>query len=866
MRVCSVFRVNGWTYLGRSFVLAFILFNTSLSAPTFVSPLSAPTFVSPIDNPQVTQHYAAYGLVVSGAYHTGMDIVQRGTDRYAYTTLVKAAGHGIIHKIFGININGNNLRRWNPTNNTYTWEPAPTPGSNHGLGICVIIYHPDLQLYTLYGHLDAVVAGLTVGQSVAAGQPIGRMGNSHQQFLRRCPVGITCPVPSDAPPGTVTSDAHGFSPHLHFEVKDRGVLSAGRWDDCDPVAGCYWGYIPGPDPSTPNMPGHPNWFGYHDPNIFLNLQVQKLPEPVPVEVTATPLNVRDYPSTGSNSLIITRIASRSDGRLPAFVAIRSVGSEWYQIHLPNAAAEGWSAAGWVAGSIAVIKPTLSQIEVIPESARVYAQPSSTSSTLVFVYGGQLINRQRFVVFESTPGWHRIYLPEKSSQPDGWIRASDVQLIHPLTVTMTVTKNVAQGGTVTSSPAGINCGTGCSTQSASFPAGTVVTLTATAASGWQFSGWSGCDSVSGNQCTVTMNQNRTVTANFTQVSAATCNGRSLTFAGWISPSGNWQTVSGSVTTSQGLYYEFSLAGSSALAFSMCPSDGGSANYDTWLCLFDGNWQLITENDDFCGLQSRIERFLSAGTYRIAVSGYGSSTGNFTMAYRSSTGYTLTVTKNVAQGGTVTSSPAGINCGTGCSTQSASFPAGTVVTLTATAASGWQFSGWSGCDSVSGTQCTVTMNQNRTVTANFRQAIAPANDNFANAQVISGNSGTVTGSNVGATKEPGEPNHAGNAGGASVWYRWTPSISGSVTIDTIGSNFDTLLAVYTGSAVDSLTLIASNDDIGGGNLQSRMTFPATAGTTYHIAVDGYGGDTGNITLNWSLKMQVFLPLVMRGTDPW
>jgi len=160
----------------------------------------------------------------------------------------------------------------------------------------------------------------------------------------------------------------------------------------------------------------------------------------------------------------------------------------------------------------------------------------------------------------------------------------------------------------------------------------------------------------------------------------------------------------------------------------------------------------------------------------------------------------------------------------------------------------------------------MNQNRTVTANFRQAIAPANDNFANAQVISGNSGTVTGSNVGATKEPGEPNHAGNAGGASVWYRWTPSISGSVTIDTIGSNFDTLLAVYTGSAVDSLTLIASNDDIGGGNLQSRMTFPATAGTTYHIAVDGYGGDTGNITLNWSLKMQVFLPLVMRGTDPW
>jgi hypothetical protein len=127
-------------------------------------------------------------------------------------------------------------------------------------------------------------------------------------------------------------------------------------------------------------------------------------------------------------------------------------------------------------------------------------------------------------------------------------------------------------------------------------------------------------------------------------------------------------------------------------------------------------------------------------------------------------------------------------------------------------------------------------------------APPNDNFTNAQVISGSSGTVTGSNVGATKEAGEPNHAGNAGGASVWYRWTAPSSGSATIDTIGSSFDTLLAVYTGSAVNSLTEIASNDDSGG--LQSRVTFTAVSGTTYQIAVDGYNGVMGNITLNWSL----------------
>ncbi|MGH9968579.1 MAG: peptidoglycan DD-metalloendopeptidase family protein, partial [Pyrinomonadaceae bacterium] len=81
--------------------------------------------------------------------------------------------------------------------------------------------------------------------------------------------------------------------------------------------------------------------------------------------------------------------------------------------------------------------------------------------------------------------------------------------------------------------------------------------------------------------------------------------------------------------------------------------------------------------------------------------------------------------------------------------------------------------------------------------------PSNDNFANAQAISGTLGTVTGTNVGATKESGEPNHAGNTGGASVWYRWQPSSSGSATFATNGSNFDTLLAVYTGSSVSGLT---------------------------------------------------------------
>jgi hypothetical protein len=137
-------------------------------------------------------------------------------------------------------------------------------------------------------------------------------------------------------------------------------------------------------------------------------------------------------------------------------------------------------------------------------------------------------------------------------------------------------------------------------------------------------------------------------------------------------------------------------------------------------------------------------------------------------------------------------------------------------------------------------------------------APANDNFASAQALSGCSGTVNGSNISATKEAGEPAHwpASALSTKSVWYQWQAVASQSVTISTVGSNYDTILAVYTGNSVNGLTLVpgGSNDDIASGNTASSVTFTANAGTIYRIAVDGFdnggsGGDTGNIVLNWN-----------------
>lgn len=128
------------------------------------------------------------------------------------------------------------------------------------------------------------------------------------------------------------------------------------------------------------------------------------------------------------------------------------------------------------------------------------------------------------------------------------------------------------------------------------------------------------------------------------------------------------------------------------------------------------------------------------------------------------------------------------------------------------------------------------------------VHPVNDDFTNTTAISGAPLTVSGSNAGADKEVGEPDHAGNSGGSSVWWSWTPASTGPVTITTAGSSFDTILAAYTGNSVGGLSLVGDNDDYNG-YTTSQISFLATAGTVYQIAVDGFNGSSGSIALNLS-----------------
>lgn len=129
---------------------------------------------------------------------------------------------------------------------------------------------------------------------------------------------------------------------------------------------------------------------------------------------------------------------------------------------------------------------------------------------------------------------------------------------------------------------------------------------------------------------------------------------------------------------------------------------------------------------------------------------------------------------------------------------------------------------------------------------------ANDNFANAQAISGASGVATGQNIGATIESGETwiyNH-------SIWYRWTAPINGRYTMNTLGSTFNTNMYAASGVTLAGLTQLASCgatvlSATASGPATSTITFDADAGVAYYICV---GGDTdpdeGEATLNWTL----------------
>jgi hypothetical protein len=123
--------------------------------------------------------------------------------------------------------------------------------------------------------------------------------------------------------------------------------------------------------------------------------------------------------------------------------------------------------------------------------------------------------------------------------------------------------------------------------------------------------------------------------------------------------------------------------------------------------------------------------------------------------------------------------------------------------------------------------------------------PQNDAFSGAFTLSLPS-IVTGTTARATMEPGEPaphsptKDCGIFGVSnSVWYRFTPQYEGNLKLNTEGSSFDTVLALYTGSSLSSLQQVECSNDNSLPNWTDRLYAPVSAGQTYYVQLSGTGG---------------------------
>lgn len=201
---------------------------------------------------------------------------------------------------------------------------------------------------------------------------------------------------------------------------------------------------------------------------------------------------------------------------------------------------------------------------------------------------------------------------------------------------------------------------------------------------------------------------------------------------------------------------------------------------------------------------------------------------------------TLTVNRSGGGTVTSNPSGINCGSTCS---ATFPYNSQVTLTVSAATGWNFSGWSGACNGTATQCTVTMSQARTVIATFSSTASPDPHGFIE---VTGATAQVHDLGVGpdgsvyvlyGTTNPKTLHVVKSTDGAKTWQSPTDLPNSTYTNSDFQLAVDpagVLHVVWYGSSDDQVYYARSTD--GGASFSSPL------GVRTGNYFDGYRTDNG------------------------
>jgi len=342
-------------------------------------------------------------------------------------------------------------------------------------------------------------------------------------------------------------------------------------------------------------------------------------------------------------------------------------------YLTATPATGWTFSGW-SGSNDIANPTANSTTITING--------NESVTATFIQSNYILNTS--VIGNGSIGlndngpYHYGDVVQLTATPAaGWIFANwSGDAVSSTTATMVITINsdtnvianfvaIRYSLSTSVSPSG---GGSVSPSSGSYAYGSSVTLTATSATGYQFSSWSGDVSGSSSSISISMNSNTNIVANFSAIN--------YTLSISVSPSG-----SGSVT---------SISPSSS-------GSGGNYVYDSNVTLTATpatGYQFSSWSGDISSSSSSISISMKSNTNVIA---------NFVAIH-----YTLSTSISPSGGGSV--SPA-----------SGSYAYGSVVTLTATPASGFQFSSWSGDISSSSQTVNVTMYSNKNVTATFTQIV-------------------------------------------------------------------------------------------------------------------------------------------------
>lgn len=320
--------------------------------------------------------------------------------------------------------------------------------------------------------------------------------------------------------------------------------------------------------------------------------------------------------------------------------------------------------------------------------------------------------------------------------------------------LTLTKAGMGAGSVTSSPAGIACNSGCASDTGTFNDTQTITLTAVASAGDVFTGWSGGGCSGTGTCVLTLAANTTVTATFQNLRTVTVS-KTGTGAGTVtsSPAGincgatcsgsfaETSTVTLTATASAGSLFT-GWSGGGCTGTAPCTLTVPSANVTVTADFKPSATLTVTRSgtgagtvtgtgincgvdcteDYLVGATVTLTATPSTGSGFVGWSGGGcSGTGTCTVTMSAATTVTAqfgtlqTILVTIAGGGTVASNPAGIACAGDCTEP---FPDGASVTLTATPAAGSSFSSWTGMPGcMTATTCTFTVSGAANVTATF-----------------------------------------------------------------------------------------------------------------------------------------------------